>query len=159
MTAAKKIVVKFSPRGSKVVDAALVLDDISTFHHIGMQPREFVEFAKKAPVYNNLRRGSFVKLAKFINDCAPRMDFGGENVNNGQHFVTLRVGNEGSRVVYLDIDRFYANNKAQLEEFLSGLIDASKEANVDEFNMDPGSMEAAKSVGGGRTITVRMWWD
>jgi hypothetical protein len=98
---------------------------------------------------------SFRALAQKLDEQAPRMQFDGNNPNNGNHFIKLDVGNEGSRVIYVNVPLFYLNGRESvLNKFLQSVQTWAKEANADELHVMP-----PESNFGAGSYRVRIWWD
>ena len=137
------------------VDAVLELDNLSVKYHVEMTPDETLEFVERADTYNNFTSDILAKLIREINQIIPPMKFQKGNPNNGRSHHMFIVGNEGSRVIYLHISKFYLRKEFQgtpfdyksLEKQLKLL---AKQAKADEFytvrNDDI-------------TFEYRFWWD
>ena len=89
------------------VEKMLELDPIAHDYLVKLSPSEALEFAKNAQEYNNIRRDKLAALVRRINDTIPSMDFGPNNCNTGRPHHTYDVGNENSRVIYVNILKFY----------------------------------------------------
>lgn len=140
---------------SKKVELTLALDKCSLKHSVELTPAEAMSFAEHGESYNNLNRDAFRNMIIKINSIVPRMNFpacnGHPNPNNGQTFHTFEIGNEGSRVVYVNVVKFYLQNKDEvyLKSLSSEIEAAGKSALADEI----------KTIQLCGSFQVRLWWD
>lgn len=134
------------------VKAALALDEHSLNHRIEMDPGEALAFVKNDKSYNCYDTRKVSLMIRRINAIIPRMDFGGDNPNNGRPHHTFEIGNESSRVIYVVIRRFNLNGMDDDETMrLVGQIDqAAKDADADERQLRRFD---------DRVVEFRIWWD
>lgn len=148
---------------SRKVEAALALDEVSIDYRVEMRPDEAREFCRRAPAYNGFTEDDLTRLIDQVGEAIPPMEFGGTNPNNGKPHHRFHVGNEGSRVIYLDVDPSYFRTFRPGEdspwhgeavptfEGLEGLLGRYAEvANADEFTATRESDVR---------WTFRFWWD
>ena len=89
---------------STLVDAALALDRKSLSYRVELTPAQAVEFVRRADTYNGFTQDDLARLICGIGCLIPPMDFGPDN---GQPHHRFLVGNEGSRVIYLEVVKSY----------------------------------------------------
>jgi len=112
-------------------------------------------FIRRINQYNDFEWTHVVDALDHIDRLIPRRSYGPENPNNGQRDYRLRVGREGSPVLYLD--------RLEVGEKLP-LTDASIKAICEEMELIGGADEADASIEplsftNGRHVTFRFWWD
>ena len=98
---------------SDLVTVVLDLDRLSNDYLVQMSPGEALEFAERAEAHNALTAEALRQLVEPINARIPPMQFQPGNPNNGHPHHVYLVGNEGSRVLYLHIHKFYLEARCQ----------------------------------------------
>jgi hypothetical protein len=134
------------------VDTALAMD--KEFHdwQAEFMPDSALAFVRRAEVYNRITRKGIVGLVKLINDKAPTLQLGSDNCNTGRANHRYKIGNEGSRVIYVHLDAWATDPGFVWKKFVKEIEQyAKKQATCDEFHV--------KEMHGGRFITIRIWWD
>jgi hypothetical protein len=149
---------------SRLVEATLALEQVSIDYRVKMRPHEAIQFVARAPAYNNFAEGDLIELVNAIGDSVPPMMFGdldgSPNPNNGKPHHVFYVGNEGSRVIYLEVYTAYfdtfrpgPDSSWQAPPTFDGLRARlrllAKRAHADEFT-------ATETDG---SWEFRFWWD
>ena len=139
----------------ELVEAALAIDRVSDDYLVKMTPAQAGEFLSRADAYNIFTSEDLVELLEAVDGEIPPMRFGPDNPNTGKPHHTYMVGNEGSRVVYLAVNKFYLEERFQGKPFeyphlgteleLLGLRAHANEAWVDQDD--------------DKTFKFRFWWD
>lgn len=137
------------------VDAALALGEQSDRWLVELRPEEALEFVRRAGAYNAFAPEDLAELVQAINALVPPMKFAGANPNNGRPHHTFSVGNEGSRVVYLDVRKFYLKEGYQGKPFdYDGLAAALK-----ELGTRANAVEFWTTKNDEHSFVYRFWWD
>ncbi len=96
------------------------------------------------------------RLIATINTIIPPMKFKSPtNPNNGKPHHTYLIGNEGSRVIYLVIRKFYLKKEFQGKAFdyddLAAKLDTlAEQAHADEYGVTRDTKDE---------FIYRFWWD
>jgi hypothetical protein len=112
-------------------------------------------FIRRINQYNDFHWSRVLDALDHVDQRIPRRQYGAGNPNNGQRDYTLRIGREGSPVLYLD--RLEVGHKVPL-------TDAAVAAICQEMELIGKADEADASVeplsfASGRKVTFRFWWD
>ncbi len=143
-----------------LVDNVLVLDKQSIHYRVKLTPSEALEFVSRADAYNFFSQEDLKKFVTHLNHLIPPMNFGTggyPNPNNGHPHHVFLIGNEGSRVIYLEVVKSYmvkySQNKWNEKDFLglwSTIQIAAGKAHADEIDLIENSEHVFK---------CRFWWD
>lgn len=136
---------------SRMVEAALELDKYSIDYLVEFPPKEAREFVSRAEAYNGFTQEGLVELIDEIGNLIPLKDYGPDNPNTGQPHHRFRIGNEGSRVIYLEIyETYMPKDYGKYELLFENLKNLGYAARADEVDeVDPGIF----------TRGIRYWWD
>jgi len=129
--------------------AALVLDELSTDHKIGFRAHQALEFVVLAS-HGNANPADVIELINKIDEIVPKKQYGPGNPNNGQSHHLFEIGNESSRVIYVEVITAYLPEGYDRQELAKRLCTLGKRAHADEvslWDIDRGS------------FTIRFWWD
>jgi hypothetical protein len=143
---------------NRTVQAALALDPLSTHWQVELTPEDAHLFVCAAEDYNNFTRADLATLIQRIDHAIPPIQFNPGNPNNGKPHHKYRIGNEGSRVIYLDIHKGYLKGRwapadyDHLAQYLKALAVA---AHADEYDIDQ-DIDFTPPDG---LWTFRFWWD
>jgi len=138
------------PKVSKV-DLVLGLDPRSTDYHVALSADETREFLKRAEVYNNIPE-NLADIVDEIDALTPRRYYNPNNPNNGQQAFSFKVGNEGSRVLYLKVSGGLSSVAGlDWDEYEAKLTAIGRKFKADEIQV------VEKSVP--HYLMVRFWWD
>lgn len=112
------------------------------------------QFIRRINQYNDFHWARVLDALDTIDRLIPGYDYGPDNPNNGHRSYTVKVGREGSPVLYLE--RYEWGNKERLTDDRIEMIRSSMEtiALADEADV---KIEALAI--GGRRIEFRFWWD
>ena len=121
-----------------VVNAALALDEESVDYLVEMRPGEFIFFMEKAGRYN--RMGDMGEMARRLVEAQPE----------GEDSVKFKVGNEGSRVIYLTYRRSQRSGPDVVSAWKGRCLQIAEEAGADEFEQNSGP---------GNKHEIRIWRD
>ena len=132
------------------VQKMLELDPIAHDYLVKLSPSEAMAFVSHAQEYNNIYREKLTRLIESISDTIPPMDFGPENPNTGRPHHTFEIGNENSRVIYLEIQKFYMPASYDYAWLATVLKQLGSEALADE--RDVVQSDATK-------FRFRFFWD
>jgi hypothetical protein len=136
---------------NNAIQAALALDLCSTQWRVTLRPHELEEFAAHCMSYNNATQENLLRLIHMVSGAVPPMQFGEGNPNNGQPCHNFVIGNEGSRVVYLNIPKGLAPKGRINYAALSDRLDTiARECQADEFCV----VEDRDNL-----YSYRFWWD
>ena len=141
---------------TRKVAAALMLDRVSIRYLVEFNPDEAIEFLQHAEGYNEYTPDILVNLVKKINELIPPMKFPDpDNPNNGKLHHKFIIGNEGTRVIYLKISKFYLDEQFQgkkfdYKELEDRLAMLAKDAKASEYSTE---------VNNGAEFRYRIWWD
>lgn len=143
---------------TSLVDLLLEVDKLSIHYQVEIDPEEMDDFARRSAVYNGLERENLIRFVRYVNSAIPKIDFGASNPNSGRAFHKFHVGNEGSRVIYIHVAKFYLYRHSPEEwtdEKIRILGDsiarfAKKNARADEADIVKDDAHA---------LIIRVWWD
>lgn len=134
----------------KQIDAMLALETCTKWKVECDQETAEGFFACAEP-YNGIPDDGLVGFAREVDRIVPRMHINEGNPNNGRRAHTWEIGNEGSRVVYLVIDRTFLPERPDKApdslEFTLRRI--GREAGADEVDVTTDAI--------GRRV-IRFWW-
>ena len=119
------------------------------------------DFWRKFPIYNGMRRFEILHLIDVIEETIPRMQFPGNNPNNGNHIMRISVGNEGSAVMYVKLGKFYTRGREpDVQSAWAAIQVAAKAAGADEIDdySEPGGVSEGGFPYEGEWV-YRIWWD
>ena len=140
----------------KLVEAALELDRVSIGHVVEMQPAQAREFLSQAEAYNAFTQEDLVGLVDAVDALVPPMRFDDpSNPNTGRQAHTYLLGNEASRVVYVQVPKFYLDERFQGKPFDYLLLAGSLEA----VGLRAGADEICMVQDDDTTFKFRFWWD
>jgi len=132
------------------IDLLVELDKRSIDYKIALDPDEAEKFLSKAEAYNQFTSEMLVDLVKKINELIPKIDFGEDNPNTGKLHHKFRVGNEGSRVIHLEIDKFYMPKEFNYNNLGADLEFLARKAKADEYWTIRND---------NHKFIYRIWWD
>lgn len=118
------------------------------------------DFWRKFPIYNGMRRFEILHLIDVIEETIPRMQFPGNNPNNGNHIMRISVGNESSAVMYVKLGKFYTKGRdAEVQKAWAVIQGAARAAGADEIDdySTPGGVSEGFPYEG--EWVFRIWWD
>jgi hypothetical protein len=112
-------------------------------------------FIRRINQYNDFHWAHVLDALDDVDRLIPRRQYGAGNPNNGQRDYALRIGREGSPVLYLD--RLELGHKVPLK-------DSCIKAICEEMQLIGKADEANASIeplsfASGRKLTFRFWWD
>lgn len=113
----------------------LDLDKQSIHWKVELDPEQTLQFVSEADAYNGFTQDDLVKLVKSVNEIIPPMKFPGENPNNGKTHHKFIVGNECSRVIYLQIIKTYLPKDFDYTNLIVRLSEIGAKANADENDL------------------------
>lgn len=138
---------------SSLVRACLEMDEKSIHWSCELNPIEAFNFLAASKEYNGMNK-LFLMVEK-INKIIPTMEFGEENPNNNKSFHTYRIGNECSRVIYVDFSKSYLTkyraekwDEKQILRLISDIQSLGKRAGADEISVDNSE----------HSVSIRLWW-
>lgn len=141
-------------KNNPLIVTCLGMDKWSLRWQCELNPFDTIDFLNSCQEYNGMNNLS--GMVEKINLLIPRMEFGKGNPNNNKSFHTFRVGNENSRVIYLDFSKAYLTkyreNKWNENDILSLIFEIqllARKAGADEISIDNNEY----------SVTIRMWWD
>ena len=137
-------------RPTPLVEAALALDPHALQYHVEMSPEEALAFESRLEGYNEFSANLVAELVKHVNAIIPRMDFGGDNGNNGHTHHAWRVGREHSRVLYLQFRKSHMPKDFDYKKLTKKLEIMGKMARADESDC---------TVNDESEYKYRWWWD
>jgi hypothetical protein len=132
------------------VNAALTLDRSCLHWEVQLTLEEMRAFADKCSYYNDLTYGGFHQLVDAIDALIPRIQFLGNNPNNGKPCHHYIIGNQHSRVLYVEIRKPLTPRKLDYGDIESRLWALAREA---------GAEECKAVVDDAHTFLYRMFWD
>jgi hypothetical protein len=135
---------------SDIISAALTLDILSPHWRVQLQPDEMVEFARRCMYYNDITQEGMLRLLQDIDSAIPRMQFQEGNLNNGKQCYYYHIGNEGSRVLYVEIRKQLMSHPLGSAWLEKELRLAAQAAGANEYYI---AMEDK------HTLMYRIWWD
>jgi len=139
-----------------LVDTLLELDRQALRWQVEVEPETAFRFFARAEEYNSMKEMS--TLIFDIDKIIPLTQFpetnGWPNPNNGKQNHKYKVGNECSRVLYVEINPFYfKGEKRSLEEIAAQIEAVGQNHGADEVSSEITSGE------GWKHLSVRLWWD
>lgn len=133
------------------LDLVLGLDPRSTDYHVALSADETREFLKRAEIYNNIPE-NLSDIVDEIDAITPRRYYNQDNPNNGQQAFNFKVGNEGSRVLYLKVSGGLSSvTGLNWDEYEKKVMAIGRKFDADEVQV------VEKSVP--HYLIVRFWWD
>jgi len=139
----------------KLIEAALALDDVSINYLVEMSPTEAREFLSHAQAYNSFTQEDLLNLVEAVDREVPPMRFGPDNPNTGKVHHVYLVGNEGSRVLYLALRKFYLEECFQGKPYDYQLLTLKLGALAAGAYAD----ECSVTQDDKDTFRYRFWWD
>jgi hypothetical protein len=133
-----------------ILNAVLTLDVLSTRWRVQLDPDEMEQFARRCMYYNEMTQEGMLRLLQDIDGAIPRMQFQEGNPNNGKPAYCFYIGNEGSRVLYLEVRKTMLPHKIDTGQLERQLRLAAIEAGANEHHV----VEEDK-----HTFVYRIWWD
>lgn len=112
-------------------------------------------FIRRINQYNDFHWGHVLDALDHIDRLIPRRSYGPNNPNNGQRDYTLKIGREGSPVIYLDRLEFFDKEQLSDERIKAICEEMELIGMADEADA---SIESA-AIPNGRHISFRFWWD
>lgn len=139
-----------TPKLSKV-DRVIAVDQASSDYQIKLTPEETKEFLQRAEIYNRIPK-TIALIVDQIDAITPRAYYNPDNPNNGSQIFNFRVGNEGSRVLYLEVRAPFGLPKDfDWLEYERKLTEIGKTFDADEID----TLENKPAY----KLTIRFWWD
>lgn len=135
---------------SPLVRCCLEMDSRSLRWNCELNPTEAFNFLAASKEYNEMK--NLTGMVEKINKIIPKMQYGGENPNNGKTFHTFTVGNECSRVIYINIIKYYLKSRftdSDITNLITKIQGLGRNAGADEISVDETDTKA----------TIRLWWD
>jgi hypothetical protein len=132
------------------ISAALMLDTCSLFWQVQLEPDEMREFARRCTYYNGLTEDKLLYLLDSIDGLVPRIQFGPDNPNNGKPCYQYWIGNQHSRVLYLEIRKSLLPHPLDFAWVDNQLWTLAQEAGADEYKVVQND---------DATFLYRIWWD
>jgi hypothetical protein len=134
--------------------------DRSGHFSIEMEYDVAVQFIKRIGGYNEFTPPKVLKALEEIDEIIPRAQYGEGNPNNGSRDYKIRVGREGSPVIYItryELHRFGSPAMA-LDGEKVRLIEAAMktEGAADEADTE---ITDHTAHGMGKSYEFRFWWD
>lgn len=111
-------------------------------------------FIRRINQYNDFHWARVFDALDAIDRLIPGCHYGPDNPNNCRRSYTLKVGREGSPVLYLE--RYEWGNRERLTDDRIEMIRSSMEAIA---QADEADVEIRPLAIGGRRIEFRFWWD
>lgn len=149
-------VITTGPEAQQVANAIFDAVFERSFHfQIELAFDETLAFIRRINQYNDFHWSRVLDALDRVDQRIPRRQYGAGNPNNGQRDYRLRIGREGSPVLYLD--RLEVGHKVPM-------TDIAIKAICDEMQLIGKADEADASIeplsfAQGRNITFRFWWD
>jgi hypothetical protein len=133
---------------NKFIQGALAVDEVSTHFRIEFAPDTARAFVRIADAYNGFNQCDLVNLIDAVNDAIPPMLYGPGNPNNGRPHHKFLIGNEGSRVIYVNVTKAYLPASFNYAQLTSKLKAIGRRAHADEMDET-----------GTHSYQFRYWWD
>lgn len=132
-----------------------ITDHFFTDYAITLTPKMAHNFVQIADDYNAFTHNDLENLVMGINKIIPPMNFPNteyctNNPNNGKSHHQFKIGNEGSRVIYLVIRKFYMSKEYDYEKLGEQLSAIGKKSKADE---------AWSTRNDDSEYVFRFWWD
>ena len=142
-------------RTNRKLDAVVTLDRAALDWRVKLDPDETREYLSRVESFNNCETGALVDLTKAVDAAIGRVRYpdvdGRPNPNNGRWHHSYEVGNEGSRVLYLEVFRqSSATPGLDYQALTLTCRKAGRRALADENNIDQDD---------GSYFRWRWWWD
>lgn len=137
-------------------EAVLFLLKTNLHFAVQVELDQAVEILSRFSIYNEIP-DTISKLPRALANAIGPVDFGEDNPNSGGFSnLRLKIGNEGSLVVYLDSNTFW--RKSDTPERQKAAIEAAADAyKADEISVEIKTYELM-----GRDAAIvkaRLWWD
>lgn len=132
--------------------AALLKVDVFTHYLVEMSPKDAKAFLAASSKYNFIPK-DIDRIVDVIGEIVPPMQFDEGNPNNGKPHHQFLIGNEGSRVVYLQINKYYMPKDFNYKLLIADLGSTAKRFHADEFFV------TKDEEGKHGTFEYRFWWD
>ena len=117
------------------------------------QPDEAYEFVAAVGPNNTASAPKLLDLLRNIDSAIPRQHHDrANNPNNGRTHHVYEIGNEYSRVLYLNIHKTYIRDWS--ETTYLKLAD-----DLDHWGLEAGADERNIEINDGSRFTYRFWWD
>lgn len=129
--------------------------DRSLHFQVELDFDEACQFIRRIDRYNDFDWAHVLDALDHIDRLIPRRRYGPNNPNNGQRDYTLRIGREGSPVLYLDRLEFYDKDRLSDDRIKAICEEMELIGMADEADA---SVEPA-AIPDGRHIIFRFWWD
>lgn len=139
----------FDEGENKLITVALQLDNLSLNYRIEFQPDTAAAFVCCANAHN-VTACDLVMLIDSINAAIPRMQFAPGNSNNGRPHHKFLIGNEYSRVIYVQIAKAYLPVDFDYNALTARLKSLANTAQADESTVEENDSDG---------FTFRFWWD
>ena len=138
---------------TKLVDAVLLIDGKTSNYRVELPHEEAREFLKQAGVYNNIPENITGIVGAILEAIGP-MDYGlingRPNPNNGSfRHIRISVGNESSRVIY--VNSYRTTFSPSLKMIFSSLESIGQKFEADE--------NECSNKFGTDFFEWRFWWD
>jgi hypothetical protein len=131
--------------------AAVAMDKHFTAWTAEFTPDEAQAFVARCQVYNNMTHEKLVRLVRAINRIIPAMDLGETNPNTGTPCHCFKIGNEGSRVIYVQVRKWAVPEKrGQWKRLAEQVRQFASEAGANEFHVSKNDRHE---------LLLRIWWD
>jgi hypothetical protein len=137
-------------------EAVLFLLENNLNFAVQVELDQATEILGKCSIYNEIP-DTISELPRALANAIGPVDFGGDNPNNGGFSnLRLKIGNEGSMVVYLDSNTFY--RKGDSPERQKAAIEAvAATYKADEITVEIKTYELMGRDAA--TVKARLWWD
>jgi hypothetical protein len=112
-------------------------------------------FIRRIDRYNDFQWAHVLDALEEIDRLIPRRTYGAGNPHNGERDYTLRIGRDGSPVLYLDRLEF-GDRERMTDERMQAICSEMEligQADEAEVSVKPTGLLS------GRRITFRFWWD
>ncbi len=90
-----------------VINLAVALERVSLEHRISLSPEDAYEYVGQALDYAACDALAMQRLVTGIGTHVPRVNFGMGDPSTGRTHHRIWVGNEGGRVLYVDVSKGY----------------------------------------------------
>lgn len=124
-------------------------NECDSYHHlVELTPEEALRFVDNCQQINCATNEVMSAMVTEINRLMPRMVYGPDNPNTGRFAHVYKIGQEYSRVIYVNLLKAYGA-LVNWENLVGELEKLPTMFPVDEFDV---SLDNS-------WLTVRMWWD